>query len=783
MAKVETPISTGGSRYAPSVNYNVSPQAPRQQVQEVKRPSIDLSDTIVKGLEGFVKGYTTQTEKNKKAEYDNGLNDYARKLNEIVEGQRQDAYSVSKAERMVRTLTNDYLGKGYAADDLAKVRDKYDGGLAANEEARQKKIMEHQQDRKLKEIDEAIKMYPQWSRLDDSVISAKIQRRNDVYGKLADINRQMELLDPTSDGYQQLNEQKKSMMTSEISAEAIELVGAEYSRAIQSGKEVDEQLLSTIKRNAFASLSRTYQGSAADVMFVVDSAIDETGISTLFDASMRDLTGDTEYKKKVIDWQDANVGLGLRSTQLGSVIMNLPAAVIPELRAYDNDAIKRFGRDIYDTTIAVDERGRQYVSGYSIMGTSYPEEYKETFKAQMNIINSNFADMSYPPANLVKQGGVSSNEFIGYITSTPTDSDEDKQQMIKNIDTAMATYDSPVMNGAVDKAKNMSPQSKRDAEGLDKNKEIAKGVKAGLEYTLSQTDTNRLLSSLKNSLQADRLRIDPRTGYFVMKKGTEGFLQTAGDIFASDETRTQLNELNDFLKDMSDDERKACARTMSKDTPLLKSGEATWDTSKSTVGEDIEHFLREFSTGVLQAGEGIQERYAEHLNEQFERAEQRKRRVATSRLEGVSAEEMAEMDAAYDNQVADTIQAKIDNVREGFERLSPAAKKEYGKSVEERLKKAEDKVKELRSSATMRTSQTLANASVVGAPEVETSNLSIWEDIEKESDDYVVNAFKEYIDAKATLDSKTASKDAKEKARAKYEMYKRIIDEMRKDND
>lgn len=710
MAKVETPINTGGSRYAPSVNYNVSPQAPRQQVQEVKRPSIDLSDTIVKGLEGFVKGYTTQTEKNKKAEYDNGLNDYARKLNEIVEGQRQDAYNVSKAERMVRTLTNDYLGKGYAADDLAKVRDKYDGGLAANEEARQKKIMEHQQDRKLKEIDEAIKMYPQWSRLDDSVISAKIQRRNDVYGKLADINRQMELLDPTSDGYQQLNEQKKAMMTSEISAEAIELVGAEYSRAVQSGKEVDEQLLSTIKRNAFASLSRTYQGSAADAMFVVDSAIDETGISTLFDASMRDLTGDTEYKKKVIDWQDANTGLGLRSTQLGSVIMNLPAAVIPELRAYDNDAIKRFGRDIYDTTIAVDERGRQYVSGYSIMGTSYPEEYKETFKAQMNIINSNFADMSYPPANLVKQGGVSSNEFIGYITSTPADSDEDKQQMIKNIDTAMETYDNPVMNGAINKAKNMSPQSKRDAEGLDKNKEITKGVKAGLEYTLSQTDTNRLLSSLKNSLQADRLRIDPKTGYFVMKKGTEGFLQTAGDIFASEETRTQLNELNDFFKDMSDDERKACTRTMSKDTPLLKPGEATWDTSKSTIGEDIEGLLRKSSSKALQFLESNEEAGAKAAIQATPAAgsvhniSEAIKRIIEKNNGKVSEEEMKEIDEAIASGRAIMGTPVDPDIAKLQERLDSG---ELKPNIQRAVQGAIDK---LTSRATMKSSETLANA-------------------------------------------------------------------------
>lgn len=139
-------------KFQPNVNYNV-PILQLPQRKEINRPDIAYGSSSGLKLSDNSTDIAKAAQAAREEEYNQGLNDYARKVNEIAEGQRQGNYDVSTAEMYTRQLDDQYLRNGFYAKDLYKIRNQYDGGVRKIEEERQQQMVKHEQERRLKYLD------------------------------------------------------------------------------------------------------------------------------------------------------------------------------------------------------------------------------------------------------------------------------------------------------------------------------------------------------------------------------------------------------------------------------------------------------------------------------------------------------------------------------------------------------------------------------------------------------------------------------------------------------
>ena len=150
MSNQETRASTG--RYAPSVSYNQqAPQPISQRLQskvDVKSP--DWVSTGIQAIESFGKIYGKAREADAAAQAEAALNtaknDLARQANMIAEEQRQTGMSAATAASRYRMLADNALAGGTLTEkDIADVIGRYDGGILNIDQSRQQKIMENDQ--------------------------------------------------------------------------------------------------------------------------------------------------------------------------------------------------------------------------------------------------------------------------------------------------------------------------------------------------------------------------------------------------------------------------------------------------------------------------------------------------------------------------------------------------------------------------------------------------------------------------------------------------------------
>ena len=163
------------ARYAPSVSYNISGVAPTPMPTS-RRPQYKSNIDI--DFDSIAKSVSTMVKDAKKEQMNLGYNEYALKLDEIVEGQRQKVYSQDVAERLIRQETDKMIAQGYDTLEIAKIRDKYNGGLYNLEEQRQQWITKHETDRQLAQISTMREKYPYMSNWSDDKVAAKLDSMN-----------------------------------------------------------------------------------------------------------------------------------------------------------------------------------------------------------------------------------------------------------------------------------------------------------------------------------------------------------------------------------------------------------------------------------------------------------------------------------------------------------------------------------------------------------------------------------------------------------------------------
>ena len=187
-------------------------------------------------------------------QYDAGLNDYARRVNEIAEGHRQGQYDVSTAEMYTRALDDEYLVQGYKASDLYKIRDKFDGGVRAIETERQKLMVKHEQERRLKYFDSFREEYGMPEATDEEIETIT----SNVEGLMRDVHKYQAYA-----GNKELSkeEQDRFKQAANVSAERLSTVEAVMHMygIVNDPQFHGQQLTPGLKSNVLNQMAKTLQ--------------------------------------------------------------------------------------------------------------------------------------------------------------------------------------------------------------------------------------------------------------------------------------------------------------------------------------------------------------------------------------------------------------------------------------------------------------------------------------------------------------------------------------------
>lgn len=588
-----------GGRYAPTVAFNQPARMPLP-VQELPKQELPNLNIDLSGLANLFSSFT-ETKDNSQMY----LNEYALELNDIVEGQRTGAYSGDVAERLIRQATDKRLSMGIPAKDLASIRDSYSGGLTNMEEARQKKFMEHETNRRTSQADTFRNTYNYATNWSDGKVFSVIDDLERTQADVEFYSQRMQDPNLTNEDIEMLRLQRgnsyKDLAKVNMSLMMENIINSPEFKPEQITADTVNSIKNTVIANAQAN-GISYK----DAVVLADRAADETGLTTLLSAKSRDIVNSTDFLKKTMAKTDATIGTALRSTTESAIVMNLPDEYLKQMSAYNSDLVKRAANQIFriDRETTEDYRTRSIPV---LMGERLPEDYKESMNLGFQIYKSNVADESYPLSLLTKQGMVASYQFANVMPTTANKSDTDLITMQQNADNALSVLDNPVANYKRQQAlQSNDPDTRAAAEVAEHNIETIKGQKAAAALSMSDRNSARTFKTLTTSLQADRLRIDPDTGLLAMVEDTKGIMQTTGDFLGYEGTRQEINSMNAYLEKLSPTARKSALKWMSNDSiKELQTGEATVDLSKQTLGGKIKEGVATASNKTLTAIEDL----------------------------------------------------------------------------------------------------------------------------------------------------------------------------------
>lgn len=592
------------ARYAPSVSYNISGIVPTPMPTS-RRPQYKSNIDI--DFDSIAKSVSTMVKDAKKEQMNLGYNEYALKLDEIVEGQRQKVYSQDVAERLIRQETDKMIAQGYDTLEIAKIRDKYNGGLYNLEEQRQQWITKHETDRQLAQISTMREKYPYMSNWSDDKVVAKLDSMNKLQRDVEYFNNRIAQGNLTDQDVQALMIQRDMSFKDLAKMNMYNDLNALIQSPDFNPEQVDANTISAIKNKVIAAAVKNGI-EYGEAVVIADRAADETQLTTLFAAKNRDITTNTDFMKKLSANVDATMSATLRSTTEGAVVMNLPGEVVNYLSAYNRDLISRFANQIFN----VDFVGMKSTPVTTLMGEQIDNNYKETMKLGFQTFKANLADSSYPLSLLTNNAVVASKMGSDALGNVADMSTEDLNTVVNNADNMLNILNNPAAKAKRDEAKSSKdPNIKEAAEVAENNISTIEGKRASAEL-LRNPESKRLFNTLNSSLQANRLRIDGDTGNLVMVEDTEGFWQTVGDVLGSEGTRQELNAFNRNLERLSVEARKAAISSLSNGSikPLGET-EKVWDTSKQTTKESLVSRSADISTSALQGLERVPQRIEE----------------------------------------------------------------------------------------------------------------------------------------------------------------------------
>lgn len=523
-----------GNRYAPTVNYNAAVKSPIPIPREFPKVNPNVNIDVSGIADSLLKAASDKAAKEQEA----GYNKYALAVDDIVQGQRQGRYNYEQAETRIRSLTDQYMASGYDALELAKRRDKYDGGLYKLSQDQQKIIADHETKRQTAEMEDfrAKNDYAKgWS---DSRVKMYIDRSNQIQDTVDYYN--LALNNPG------LADEDRERLTAERD-EAFESLGImNMHRLIQnrlnSGEEISQEFFTDLGNLAVS------QGVASgmdyrEATLNKDAMMRAMDVGTLMQNKYKDVVDNTEAMKKIMNYLDAGTQRAIRSIPEGSVMYNIPHEVIPYLKQGNENFLTQLTNKIYNTDTINNQR---YLLGQPIDKSID----KGAIQASATVLRHNITDSNYPLSLLSRQAVVFSQDSVDYNGELKSLTPDQAAVASRNADDMLAILKDPTLSTRMQQAE---PDLKQRYES---NVQAIEGVKAYADAMKEDPSAIDNLNTLLGSFQADRLRYDPKTGDLVMTetdafnwKDLDTYLPALGRIFSNDETLAEVDKFNkDFAK-------------------------------------------------------------------------------------------------------------------------------------------------------------------------------------------------------------------------------------------
>ena len=515
-----------GSYRAPTINYSMKAVQP---IRPIEMPNVELPEVDLKGIadsfsdayKEFNKQKAIQAEEKRQK----GLNDLATKSLEIVERQRQGVIKASQADTEMRALRMQALQQGYSTEDVHKVFSNFSMGIESMEEARQKKIMENDQDFMNNEVNKARNTYRSLSTKSTTEITSILKDMSSSQQRAMEDLKQLSMLDPNSTDYAMLQDR----IVDEYSTNAYYNMALELSDALTQAGEISPESVQNLKNQAIKVGVQKYGMSTDMASLAADRAIDSLGISGNLNAQKEFWEQSTEQKKAVTDYIIANSKGKLMSV-----------AGVPEMMAIDGgralgeavtvqsrETITAIAKAISADNKKVEANGRvTYTASDLIDARSLPDIVR-------GVINMNNSPI-YSPYQRGRMMSVANEAVVQNNMPSPSDTPEDLKVKGENIDNYLNLVNSDIQEQEINKIKN--PDHREFMMGVLKRTKAAAINSKLMQPNVLGSDINYL----NNSGIADKIRIS-KDGTVVFARGSNGLYRdfNAGKYA---EVRDKINE-------------------------------------------------------------------------------------------------------------------------------------------------------------------------------------------------------------------------------------------------
>lgn len=557
-------------KFQPNVNYNV-PILQLPQRKEINRPDIAYGNGSGLNLKDNSKEIAKAAKAAEEEKYEQGLNDYARKVNEIAEGQRQGNYDVSTAEMYTRQLDDQYLRDGYYAKDLYKIRNQYDGGVRRIEEERQQQMVKHEQERRLKYFDTFRQEYNMPTATDEEIEALttnidNLMKATQMYQSYASRS------DLTQD------EREAYMAVAGVHGKQLDAVQGVLSLygIVNDPKFRKEDLTPQLKETLMKQMRDTLHDKIGvgfrEANMIADKVMEESGLGYAFSKELEDLNASNEYIKTGVEQM-------MNTTKYGMLKDN------PDLRA-----AMIIGEGL--TTFAAGEKAQFLIN--AVNGIS---RYTAGLTPDID------PNTAVEASNLIFNNQHQPTKILDYTFQNTTNIVEKTIKDPRTLDRSALDIQLKNINGALEYVNDKSKLAR-----LSKDvpvQEIAdklvyyKAATEGAQFALNNPELQRDMDALMDSFQAGRLSID-ESGSIRLNKETTDKMSWLGDALGYEGTRQQIERINTAMEGMSAPAKAAALEQMSGGR-LRAAGmdEKLVNTTNPTARGQVKNWLSQVGTDIM----------------------------------------------------------------------------------------------------------------------------------------------------------------------------------------
>ena len=737
MANQETALNT--AHYAPQVNYNQSAKAP---MPERREPNVDTKSDWAGAIANafttlgtaYIKGASERQKQELETAQQQAYTNLAEKYSRVVQQQRQGIIDPFTAETKIRVIDQEGLQSGIGWKEVKDIRNAYAGKLPDLEVERQKYYNEEMWKTRSAEMEDISKNNIGFQRLSTDKRYAFMNNTAASLDYIGRMNEQLSVLDPSSDEYRSAKEQYTNAVKDNTSLNLMLYISNE----LANDKDIRESTIAEGKIKA-VEYARTQLGmSATEAGVVYDMTVKDLGLDQIAGMNKSAMSLSLDEIKKANDLKIANTKYNLYSIPEIPVIEALKLTDAMNVRVAAGGA----GQKMMDSAV-VNVSNLIANGSYEEAARQIPVEH---VPAMMSSVNSTLSSANASSYMKAKVGNTAMSAFLEATAPNVNDSQEQQRVKFLNMQGIRRGINlDAIKNQAEIMSKDKDPAVSK--EGMQLKDKVEK-LKAGEDYysIVSSPWYSDVNVIFRNEAVRDNLRYNQNGELFFKEPDYSDnpivrvmeaaygrkFSQAAQEAAMSDfTTRTvgskgtlfeKISKMNNIvLSGTGEDveERKKLYEAFGVRAAEVGDAQYNFATDEDNYLTKLKNFFSGSSNPAADlvgvAGQ------TQPLEEQPVTATATVSNSSPLANAGgvISAEEMKELDEAYNKQVAEELIRRADALEESTANLDAEGKKEYSKGNKKIIERARKKAAEL-----LTASASVSNSSVVGGASVAVPDYS-----------------------------------------------------------